>query len=284
MARRVVAFGDSLTQEANCAGGWVQRLAERFTRRADVLNRGFSGYNTRWALELLQNDRLGLAAGPAPDLVTVLIGSNDAASSKQAVPVEEYERNLTQIVNYFQDVLKCKRVVVLAPPPVDEQQYLDLFLKPRAESRGEDVASIALDRKVEFVEKYAAASERVASATGAAFLSLFAIFQRKSEEAGKPVSHFLCDGLHFNTDGNQVVYEEICATIDKAFDGEVTVAPCKFSGKFSNSGSSCPKLPPLGPFWDQIDPDATPGSYLSAHFDKVAASDGPAAKKAKIDE
>lgn len=51
------AFGDSLTQ-GNCDHGgtigFVARLASKYVRKFDVLNRGFSGYNTRWAIPLFE--------------------------------------------------------------------------------------------------------------------------------------------------------------------------------------------------------------------------------------
>ena len=48
-----ILFGDSITQRGGAVGGWATRLAERYTRRADVVNRGYSGYNTAWATHLL---------------------------------------------------------------------------------------------------------------------------------------------------------------------------------------------------------------------------------------
>lgn len=43
----VVLFGDSLTQFSFSEGGWGAGMADAYQRRADVLNRGLSGYNTR---------------------------------------------------------------------------------------------------------------------------------------------------------------------------------------------------------------------------------------------
>jgi hypothetical protein len=48
-----ILLGDSLTQQAFTRGGWGQLIGDLYVRRADVLNRGYSGYNTRWALQLL---------------------------------------------------------------------------------------------------------------------------------------------------------------------------------------------------------------------------------------
>jgi lysophospholipase L1-like esterase len=48
--KKVVFFGDSITQHGfnNKINGWVSSMANWWTRRVDVLNRGFSGYNSAW--------------------------------------------------------------------------------------------------------------------------------------------------------------------------------------------------------------------------------------------
>ena len=48
--RRVLFFGDSITQHGWDASidGWVAAFAFHWFRRVDILNRGYSGYNSRW--------------------------------------------------------------------------------------------------------------------------------------------------------------------------------------------------------------------------------------------
>lgn len=67
--------------------------------------RGYSGYNTRWALKVV--DRVFPAAesggAAAPLAVTVFFGANDAClpdryGAFQHVPVDEYKWNLHSIV------------------------------------------------------------------------------------------------------------------------------------------------------------------------------------------
>jgi lysophospholipase L1-like esterase len=102
----IILFGDSITQQG--FSGWVSRLSDAYTRRADVLNRGYSGYNTRHALDMLP-----YVFGPdcnAEDdktdnvlMVTVFFGANDASlpgdrEHCQHVPIDEYESNLRKIV------------------------------------------------------------------------------------------------------------------------------------------------------------------------------------------
>lgn len=73
-----------------------------FARRADVVVRGFSGYNTRHCLALLPH-----VATDLKDVVgaTIFLGANDASkpvNTQQAVPLQEYVQNLKDIVVHFQ--------------------------------------------------------------------------------------------------------------------------------------------------------------------------------------
>lgn len=43
---QIILFGDSITEHASGRFGWAAELTVAYTRRADVINRGFSGYNS----------------------------------------------------------------------------------------------------------------------------------------------------------------------------------------------------------------------------------------------
>ena len=43
---QIILFGDSITEHASGRFGWAAELTAAYTRRADVINRGFSGYNS----------------------------------------------------------------------------------------------------------------------------------------------------------------------------------------------------------------------------------------------
>ncbi|CAI5955861.1 unnamed protein product, partial [Closterium sp. NIES-64] len=104
--------------------------------QVDVVLRGYSGYNTRWALFLLPKLfpkvrilKVRILKGdtsiPPPALVTVFFGANDAAlpgrtSGKQHVPIPEFKENLRVIVTHLQSLGPNVRVVLITPPPVDE--------------------------------------------------------------------------------------------------------------------------------------------------------------------
>jgi lysophospholipase L1-like esterase len=145
MRPRLVLFGDSITEQSFASGGWGAALTDRFARQvravrappwpgpgsgtiergrgldvansdlavsglfgqADVVLRGLSGYNTRWALKVLPRAMEGAAgAGADPAAVTVFFGANDATlpdqvQAHQHVPLQEYQSNLRAISAYF---------------------------------------------------------------------------------------------------------------------------------------------------------------------------------------
>ena len=106
---QLVAVGDSLTQRAQQPDGWLTLLSHLYQRRVDVINRGFSGYNSDWLLALIRQQR----ADPSRaniwrlsdhsnmrSLYVVGIGANDAvlppvAVNKQHVTLQRYKHNVS---------------------------------------------------------------------------------------------------------------------------------------------------------------------------------------------
>ena len=73
--------------------------------QVDVVLRGYSGYNTRWALKVLDKV-FPRVEGGEPLAVTVFFGANDAClpdryAAFQHVPLHEYMHNLHSIVSFL---------------------------------------------------------------------------------------------------------------------------------------------------------------------------------------
>jgi hypothetical protein len=68
-----------------------------------VFNRGYGGYNTRWAKHLMRDLFPETEGGHT--LVLVFFGANDAADAtlqpRQHVPLAEYTANLLEMVTYL---------------------------------------------------------------------------------------------------------------------------------------------------------------------------------------
>jgi lysophospholipase L1-like esterase len=121
--RKVVLIGDSITQQSFSIAhsGWGAGLADWYQRSADVINRGYSGYNSRWIKQGLHK------IFPASDtvsrdviLVTVFLGANDAAClpSPQHVSLEEYKLNMIAILAHIRVVYPYAQCILITPPQV----------------------------------------------------------------------------------------------------------------------------------------------------------------------
>jgi isoamyl acetate esterase len=81
---------------------WAAALGHYWSRKVDVINRGFSGYNSRWGLTILDDAVLTLQ----PQLVMIFFGANDASvdQSPNHIDLEEYELNMEHMVETIQEV------------------------------------------------------------------------------------------------------------------------------------------------------------------------------------
>jgi lysophospholipase L1-like esterase len=201
----VLLFGDSITQfsfgEGAVQFGWGSLLASAYQRRADVLNRGFSGYNTQHALELVP--RVFAPAENGLLFCTVFFGANDAsiAGEPQHVPLEEYEANLVKIITAIRESIKksddesCENafpIIMVTPPPVDAEAWKE---------------SLGLydyyDRTNEITRKYGEVAKKVAKQLDCATLDTWELLGGDTNDYGKHLS----DGLHLNESGERLVFE-----------------------------------------------------------------------------
>jgi isoamyl acetate esterase len=236
---QIVLLGDSLTQLA--FEGWGSIIANVYQRRADLINRGCSGYNSKFYLQHI----------PLPPcnnvcLVTIFFGANDASLSnenpRQYVPIHDYCRNLETLVRRVQQKYTSPRILLISPPPLDHEQRL-LFQKKRYGN----LATGSLERTTENTGLYAEACSAVSKDLNVPCLDLFnAMLQTPN------YGRFLNDGLHFSTAGHEFVAEQILQALQLHYP-ELVVTPCPETGQWNNSGSKCPALDSLGPYHDQID-------------------------------
>ena len=177
----LVCLGDSITANEYDADG-IPKLTPRLRTGLTnwtVINSGLGGENTRDALARLQTDVLD----HEPDLVTVLLGTADASKNK-GVPIQEYESNLTSIV----EKITPNKTLIISSPPIDINRLL-------ARKKAFAAANLVT---VEKLAQYVAVATKVANLTNSHFLDLWSIMQSQAN-----YSRFLKlkDGVHFNRQG-----------------------------------------------------------------------------------
>ncbi|RDX65644.1 GDSL esterase/lipase [Mucuna pruriens] len=228
--QKIVLFGDSITEQAVRENGWGVPLANTYSRKADVLVRGYGGYNTRWAMFLLQYI-FPLNSTKPPLATTIFFGANDAAllgrsNERQHVPLEEFKENLTKFVLHLQEWSSTMQIVLITPPPLSEEGRLAYAISVYGEN-----ASKLPERTNEVTGQYANACVEVAKDMGVWYINLWS----KMQETDGWQTKFLRDGLHLTTEGNTVVYEEVIKV-------------------FNEAGLSADKMPLDFPHHSKIDP------------------------------
>ncbi|XP_048660791.1 isoamyl acetate-hydrolyzing esterase 1 homolog isoform X3 [Marmota marmota marmota] len=173
---RVLLFGDSITQFSFQQGGWGASLADKLVRRCDVLNRGFSGYNTRWAKIILPRLIRKGNNLDNPVVVTIFFGANDSAlkdeNPKQHIPLEEYVANLKSMVQYLKSVdVPEHRVILITPPPLCETAWEKECI----------MQGWKINRLNSVVGEYASVCLQVAQDCGTDVLDLWTMMQKDNE-------------------------------------------------------------------------------------------------------
>lgn len=268
---KLLLLGDSLTQ--TCMEGWGGGLAHRYQRRADVLNRGMSGYNTRWYIEYAQHSGIWYEPGKIA-LTTIFFGANDASlpdeNPHHHVPLEEYQANLKVLVAKTQESFPESQILLITPPPVHHEQRL-VFQKERYG----DKATGILERTLESAGRYADACKAVAKELGLPALDLYTTMKDSVDDFGI----YFYDGLHFNQTGHEFVLKHLLQAIETNFPA-LHVTPDPLTGQPNNSGSKCEGIPSSGPYHDEID-STKPHEAFQAMSSELGQS---AAKRQKTEE
>ncbi|XP_071719883.1 GDSL esterase/lipase At5g45920 [Rutidosis leptorrhynchoides] len=232
MRPKIYLFGDSITEESFSDDGWGAALTNHFARTADVVLRGYSGYNTRWAKKVLEKvfpAELNDGVGRAPLAVTVFFGANDAClpdryAAFQHVPIDEYKQNLTHIVSYLKNRWSSTHIILMTPPPIDEAKRL---LHPYNEN-----PSNLPERTNEVAGNYAKACVAVAGECDVPVIDLWTRMQQYDDWR----KAYLRDGLHLTRGGNKIVFDQVI-------------------GKLGEVGLSLETLPADLPYFNSIDPN-----------------------------
>jgi lysophospholipase L1-like esterase len=228
-------------------------LASAYARRADVLNRGYSGYNTTHYLEILprilgqrHQQRPPNDAGAPVDptdrgtvgsvdilFCTVFLGANDASlpGDPQNVPIDQYRLNLQKIVSQIRlatntatDPHGASTVPSRAAPTgsLDESAREGAFPiiliapPPVDEAAWTAARSLAASNRTNRrTRTYGNCVRQVAAMTrGCAFLDAWELLEGDDPEN---LSKYLSDGLHLNELGNRRLCEGLTKLIAEEF-------------------------------------------------------------------
>ncbi|KAH1242068.1 GDSL esterase/lipase CPRD49 [Glycine max] len=197
MRPQIVLFGSSIIQMSFDNGGWGAILANLYARKADIILRGYSGWNSRRALEVL-DEIFPKDAYVQPSLVIVYFGGNDSIDPHPSglgphVPLEEYVENMRKIANHLKSLSDHIRIIFLTSPPINEE----LIRKKLSATQS--------GRTNESCGEYADGLMELCEEMNIKAINLWSAIQTREDWLDVSFT----DGVHLSAEGSKVVVKEI---------------------------------------------------------------------------
>ncbi|XP_058183983.1 GDSL esterase/lipase WDL1 isoform X1 [Rhododendron vialii] len=201
-----VLFGSSIVQLSFSNGGWGAILADVYSRKADIVLRGYYGWNSRRALQVL-NEVFPKDAASQPSLVIIYFGGNDSMGPHSSglgphVPLPEYKENMRKIALHIKSLSDTTRIIFLSCPPVNEAKVRENTSKYFSE----------LVRTNELCRSYSEACVELCEEMGLKVVDLWTAMQRRDDW----LTACFTDGVHLSAEGSKVVAEEILKVLKEA--------------------------------------------------------------------
>ncbi|KAH8117590.1 SGNH hydrolase [Phellopilus nigrolimitatus] len=216
----IVLFGDSITQKGWESGGFAHKLAHVYARKLDVINRGFSGYNTEWAIPVFEQclvRRNVQTLASKIRLLTIWFGANDSClpSSFQHVPLAKYGENLTRLIHMVTAPTSAwhspsTKIVLITPPPINTHQRPET-VETESGLPGE------LDRAFAVTAEYAQKVRQIGLQERIPVLDAWQALWDVAGQKEEALNMYLTDGLHLAPAGYSVVYDELIKIIEENF-------------------------------------------------------------------
>ncbi|KAF5794961.1 putative SGNH hydrolase-type esterase domain, SGNH hydrolase superfamily [Helianthus annuus] len=202
---QIVLFGSSIVQLSFSNDGWGAILADVYARKADIVLRGYNGWNSTRAVKVL-DQIFPKDAASQPSLIIVYFGGNDSMEPHPSglgphVPLPEYIENMRKIATHLQGLSDTTRLIFLGCPPVDE-----VGLR-------ENTSSILREhvRTNELCRIYSEACIELCNEMGIKVIDLWTAFRKQDDWLT-----YFTDGVHLSGSGSKIVAEEILKVLKEA--------------------------------------------------------------------
>ncbi|XP_013627442.1 PREDICTED: GDSL esterase/lipase At2g38180-like [Brassica oleracea var. oleracea] len=201
---QIVLFGSSIVQYSFINGGWGATLADVYSRTADIILRGYGGWNSRYALKVL-DQVFPKDAVVQPSLVIVYFGGNDSKAPHPSghgphVPLSEFVENMRKIGEHLLSLSDKTRVIFLSPPPMNETQIQLVF------------GNAIKGRSNEACRPYAEALLNLCNEINVKSVDLWNAIQQQDDW----LNTCFTDGIHFTAKASEVVVKEVLKVVKEA--------------------------------------------------------------------
>jgi lysophospholipase L1-like esterase len=207
MWNKVLVLGDSNTQGGFAS--WLSILADKLQRKCDVMNRGFSGYTTRF-YKLILPQIMSEFEAKVDSLCTVIIllGTNDSARNPlQNVDLNEFGINYQWIIDYLQSFGITKdKIIILVPQKIDDDKW----------ARHASTVSTHSDN---YVRAYSAKCKEIAEANSISYVDLYSLMESSETD----FRHYFHDGLHFSSLGGKFLVDNLWPVIEEKLANKLKI-------------------------------------------------------------
>ncbi|MFK5924924.1 MAG: GDSL-type esterase/lipase family protein [Verrucomicrobiota bacterium] len=172
----------------------------------EVINAGVGGNSTRNLLKRVEADVLA----KKPEVVVMMVGTNDALNSGNSVPIKEYEKNLKQLVKRFTKS-GSKVVLMTIPPCINELLFsrhkAEFFAERSPEDRIADVNDVV--KKLAKPDGVRLVDVHVLLEKGGAGSEKSSLLRNVANSRSK-------DGVHPTSEGYDVIAQAVYETLKAA--------------------------------------------------------------------
>jgi len=173
-----------------------------------ICNKGIAGNSSSDLLRRLNHDVIDLN----PDLVIIMIGTNDLLNSKKMVSVSELIRNLERLSNSL--IQHRIDVVMISPPPVDS-----LYLFERHDANSYPLPPNELLKEARTAMRYLCQKNKFLFIDSYNFFKSNGIPQHNKDEIIRNVKNSgQKDGVHFTITGNALLAHLIFEKLSEKYD------------------------------------------------------------------
>ncbi|PON92254.1 Lipase [Trema orientale] len=201
-----VLFGSSIVQYSFGNEGWGAILADLYARKADIFVRGYASWNSRRALQIL-DQVFPKEAATQPSLVIVYFGGNDSIRPHPSglgphVPLLEFIENMRKIATHLKSLSDKTRIIFLSTPPINEAKIQETWSKKLAEP----------DRTNELCRIYSEACLELCKEMEVKAIDLWTAIQQRDDW----LNVCFTDGIHLSSEGSKIVVKEIMKVLREA--------------------------------------------------------------------
>ena len=205
---KITLFGDSITRRSFDPdfGCWASHVANKVGSYFDVDQRGFEGYNSEWALEVVPK-LFPKSYLDKVELFVMFFGHNDSWDSNfpTNLSVSQYEANMRSILKYLlENGIKRNQIILITPTWFHLEQFKKFLSEANLPSTG---------KSFERAQEFASAITRIGADEGIDVVDFFDVSSKH-----KPLGEMFCDGVHFSRVGAKMLFDCLMPVIERKIE------------------------------------------------------------------